>query len=305
MKPWLRLIRLPLAPTAICDSLACGLLAYAAAGHDLPVLPDWLALAATSFLLYSFGMAANDYADRTVDRMKNPDRPLPAGHIAPAAALVLLLLLAGASLLVAGGPIGSVQPVSVAVVFALLYDFALKRRVLPGAASMGCVRFANASIAVWPLVLDGSVSWLLLLPPACIGLYSAAVTVFSTTEDFDAPGRVTAGRILAALAFGGAATVAWVVGGLPTLGVAVAFGVASSTLFGRTPRPGPRKRQVLEMLLGLYWLAYVISTGTHAGGSHAAWAAWSLAGLPVAWGLAIASQLMVRWLRPSRPPASA
>ena len=66
----------------------------------------------------------------------------------------------------------------------------------------------------------------------------------------------------------GAATLVWVLGGVPTFGVMAAFGVASSTLFGRTPRTtvvkqwreasaSPAKAQVLEMLLGLYWLAAV------------------------------------------------
>ncbi len=298
MKDWLRLIRLPLAPTAVCDSLACGLLALAAVDFEPFATPTrWFALACTSFLLYAFGMASNDLADRDVDRLKNPTRPLPSGRVSTEATTFVVVLLALGALMLSWLAMGEygARTAGAAMLCAWLYNFLLKRFVLPGAVAMGLVRFFNASIFIWPLVAIDAVPWWLLGAPACIGLYSLSITVFSTTEDVESSRRVWTSRILAAVAFGGAATMAWVVGGRPTLGVAVAFGVASSTLFGRTPRPGPKKRQTLEMLLGLYWLAYVVATGTH-DGSLAQWALAGLIGLPLAWGLAIASQLMIRWL---------
>lgn len=309
LKPWLRIVRLPLAPTAVCDAVACALLAASATAGGISTIPlrDGLLLAATSLLIYFAGMAANDLADRRVDRRKHPERPLPAGDLTPVAAALAVCAFAGGALALGGGGCGARWVVAAALLLAGLYDFALKRAVLPGVLCMGLVRAANASIAVWPLVLAGAAPWTVLLGPACIGLYAAAVTLLSTTEDVWAPGRVGASRVLAACAFAGAATLAWVVGGLPTLGVAVAFGVASSTLFGRTPRPGPPKRQVLEMLLGLYWLAYVLGSGAH-GGEMVPWALAGGAGLALAWGLAVGSQMLIRWLRPAtlsppRPPA--
>jgi hypothetical protein len=301
LKAWLRIVRLPLAPTAVADSLACALLASAAAGASMGSVLDVLALAGTSLCVYAFGMAANDWADRDTDRLKEPRRPLPSGALSPSAVAIALVLFAAGALALGGGARGERVAVAAAVLFAALYDFGLKRGVVVGSLAMGATRAANASIAVWPWVLAGEISWIVLLAPLCIGLYSTGVTLLSTTEEVEAPGRVWASRILAAIAFGVAATVAWVVGGLPTLGVGVAFGVASSTLFGRTPRPGPAKKQVLEMLLGLYWLAYVIASGGH-DGSMVRWGVVALAGLVLAWGLAIGSQLIVRWLRPP-PPA--
>ncbi|MEZ6008531.1 MAG: hypothetical protein R3F05_12305 [Planctomycetota bacterium] len=53
----------------------------------------------------------------------------------------------------------------------------------------------------------------------------------------------------------------------------LAFGVAASTAFGRTPRPGPIPKQVREMLGGLM-LAYVIASaalGANASGRSPAW----------------------------------
>jgi 4-hydroxybenzoate polyprenyltransferase len=308
LKPWLRIVRLPLAPTAVCDVLACALLALSARGFEQPAWSplDWLALVATSLLVYFAGMAANDLADREVDRHKNPDRPLPSGALRPAAVAVAVAAFAAGAVALGGGPRGERWAVVAALAFAGLYDFGLKRTAVPGVLAMGLVRAAHASIPVWPLVIAGSVSWMLLAAPLCIGLYAAAVTLLSTTEDEEAPARVWWSRVLAAVAFAGAAVLAWVVGGLPTLGVAVAFGVASSTLFGRTPRPGPPKRQVLEMLLGLYWLAYVLSSGAH-DGEMVPWVFASGVGLAAAWGLVMGSQLLIRWLRPPRisPPPEA
>ena len=160
--------------------------------------------------------------------------------------------------------------------------------------------------------------WPVLLGPLCLGLYSAGVVVLSTTEDEAAQDqahdrRVWVARGLSATAFVFAATLVWIIGGLPTLGIMVAFGVASSTLFGRTPRttmmragvqvPRPAKAQVLEMLLGLYWLAAVLAGGGH-DGSLASSLTVSFLALVGAWLLAIGSQLLIRSLRRSDRSAS-
>jgi hypothetical protein len=82
----------------------------------------------------------------------------------------------------------------------------------------------------------------------------------------------------------------------------VAFGVSSSTLFGRTPKPGPAKRQVLEMLLGLFWLAAIVAGGAHGGDLGTSFIV-GLAALAAAWLLAIGAQLAIRWLRKRPAPA--
>ena len=61
-------------------------------------------------------------------------------------------------------------------------------------------------------------------------------------------------------------------------------------------RPRPAKAQVLEMLLGLYWLSAVLAGGGHDGTLQNG-VIVSFAALIVAWALAIASQLMIRALR--------
>lgn len=299
VKPWLRIARVPLAATAICDALACAALALCAAGHgfaDLGVAGG-LQLAATSLLLYMGGMAANDLADREIDRTKDPTRPLPSGDLRPVPVAIFTLLCLGGAIALGGGPQGERLAVVAAAALALAYDFGAKASRVTGPVAMGLVRVANASIGVWPWVLSGEVSWLLLLAPLSIGLYSAAVTVHSRTEDAPEEGSVVLTRTLVLVAFAGAAVLVWVLGGVPTLGVMVAFGVCSSTVFGRTPRPDrPPKAQVLEMLLGLYWLAAVLAGGAHDGSLKMALIV-SLAALVGAWILAIASQLWIRALR--------
>ncbi len=303
LKPWLRITRLPLAPTAVCDVIACSLLAVAASGQTLTSaqLPVWLALAATSLFIYAFGMTLNDLADREVDQLKDASRPLPSGDLGVRSVSVAVGLFAIGALSL-GAYVGALPCVAMALVCAALYDTRLKRSLVGGAITMGLVRASNASLAAWMLVVSGAAPWPVLLAPACIGLYSAAVIVLSRTEDEDRPELVWVSRCLAAAAFIGAALLAWLLGGQPTLGLCVAFGITTSTLFGRTPKPGPPKRMVLEMLLGLYWLAAVIAGGWH-DGTLAGAVTVSFFALVIAWALAVGSQLAIRALR--KRPVSA
>ncbi|MDA1194494.1 MAG: UbiA family prenyltransferase [Planctomycetota bacterium] len=297
MRSWLRIVRLPLAPTAACDALACGALAWAVGGVGLASVgwTDWVSLAGTSLLLFGTGMALNDWADRTVDRQKAPQRPLPSGALHPAAVLILVVLMAASAVWLGGGPRGFLPAVIAALALATLYDLGGRKDGPEGAVVLGLVRFSNASLAVWPVVLDGG-SWWLLAAPACIGCYATGITLLSQTEDRPDDRRVRTARILTAIAFATAAVLVWLLGELPTFGIAVAFGVGSSTLFGRTPKPGPVKRQVLEMLLGLYWLAAIVAGGAH-DGTLAGAVVVSFCALVAAWLLAMGSQLLIRALR--------
>ncbi|MFG2059491.1 SCO3242 family prenyltransferase [Micromonospora sp. NPDC048930] len=63
------------------------------------------ALAGASVLLYWAGMAGNDWADRRLDAVERPERPIPSGRVRPAAALGLAagLTAAGVALATAAG----------------------------------------------------------------------------------------------------------------------------------------------------------------------------------------------------------
>ncbi|MDJ0975096.1 MAG: UbiA family prenyltransferase [Planctomycetota bacterium] len=303
MRHWLRLARVPFAPTACLDALACGLLALEMASWPFESgsfgVEAILRVVLGSTALYIAGMVSNDWADRERDREIAPNRPIPCGAISPRAALTFALVSAFVGLVVLGTFFGWYAPAA-AIVFMALYNGGCKRHLVWGAITMGGVRVANASVVVQSLVIgDFAPAWV-LLAPLCIGVYSAAITVMSTTEDVDRPGRQWAARVISAVAFGGAAGLAWFASGnpWPTLGSLIAFGVVSSTLFGRTPRAGPPKRMVLEMLLGLYFLEYVIASAAYEG--H--WIV-GVGGLVAALLMIYLSRLMIRALFVVRAPA--
>ncbi len=299
LRDWLRLTRAPLAPTAPWDSVACLGLALTAAGQELASVAwyAWGLLVLTSLCVYAFGMALNDLADRERDRVLAPDRPLPSGALSPRGATALVVLLGAAALALGGGPAGSRIATAIALLLALLYDVLLKANLAGGVATMGGVRFANAAIGVWPLVAAGAAPWTALLPPLAVGTWAAAVTLWSTTEEVDSARRRRLARALGVLAFGAAGALPWALSGKPTLAVLLAGGVVTSFGFARTPRKGPAKRQVREMLLALYFLSACIATGADGASMEA-----SLASVGAAFVLVLLSQVWMRAL--ARPPAA-
>ncbi|PZG12218.1 4-hydroxybenzoate polyprenyltransferase [Micromonospora craterilacus] len=92
------LVRAPAALSVPGDVVA----GAAAAGALGPRTP---ALAAASVLLYWAGMAANDWADRRLDAVERPERPIPSGRVAPGLAVGLAagLTAAGVGLAAAAG----------------------------------------------------------------------------------------------------------------------------------------------------------------------------------------------------------
>jgi 4-hydroxybenzoate polyprenyltransferase len=87
-----------------------------------------LGLACSSVCLYSAGMAANDWADRHVDAVERPERPIPSARVSPAAALALAagLTVAGVSI---AGLVGGRRSLAVAAPLATAvwtYDLAAK-----------------------------------------------------------------------------------------------------------------------------------------------------------------------------------
>ncbi|RLK11983.1 4-hydroxybenzoate polyprenyltransferase [Micromonospora sp. M71_S20] len=92
------LVRAPAALSVPGDVVA-GAAAAGTLGRRTP------ALAAASVLLYWAGMAANDWADRRLDAVERPERPIPSGRVAPGVALGLAagLTAAGVALATAAG----------------------------------------------------------------------------------------------------------------------------------------------------------------------------------------------------------
>jgi hypothetical protein len=130
------LVRLPAVLSVPGDVLVGA--AASGQGRDLPRTAG---LVAASSCLYLAGMALNDYADRDVDAVERPGRPIPSGRVSPGFALgFAAALTVGGTLfaVAADGPraLKVVMPLAAAV---WGYDLVLKATPV-GSASMSACR---------------------------------------------------------------------------------------------------------------------------------------------------------------------
>ncbi|NQD41907.1 SCO3242 family prenyltransferase [Glutamicibacter halophytocola] len=170
---YLELLRAPAVLTVIGDTLAGG-----AAANRSP-FGRRIALPLASACLYAAGMALNDYADRDIDAVERPERPIPSGRVAPGAALVTAagLTAAGLGLSAFGGGRSAVAlglPLAASI---WAYDLVAKRNPVTGALSMGLCRALDV------LMGAGSDRVRTALPAAAImGGHTVAVTALSRGE---------------------------------------------------------------------------------------------------------------------------
>lgn len=97
-------------------------------------------LAAASVCLYWAGMAANDWADRRLDAVERPERPIPSGRVSPPAALCLAGALTAVGVTLAGLA-GGRRALAVAAPLAgavWAYDLAAKNSPAGPAAMAAC-----------------------------------------------------------------------------------------------------------------------------------------------------------------------
>lgn len=168
----LQLVRAPAALSVPGDSIA----GAAAAGWPFGAVTP--ALAASSACLYWAGMALNDYADRDVDAVERPDRPIPSGRVSPRFALGLSGALTAAGLGVAGLA-GGRRALAVAVPLAgtvWAYDLGLKNTPA-GPAGMAAARALD-------VLLGAGAGRLQAAAPAAavLGAHTLAVTALSRSE---------------------------------------------------------------------------------------------------------------------------
>lgn len=191
---WAELLRVSALFTVPGDALA-----GAAAARRGPNRGTALAVCA-SLCLYEAGMALNDWADRDIDAVERPGRPLPSGRIAPAAALTAATGLTAAGLLcaaAAGRPALATATALAGTVWA--YDLGLKNTPA-GPPTMAAARALDLLLGA-----TASAGHLrpALRPAALLGAHTLAVTTVSRREAVG--GSSTAP--LGALATG--AAVAW------------------------------------------------------------------------------------------------
>ena len=187
------LVRLPAALTVPGDTLAGAASARWPLGRRTAVLP------VASVCLYWAGMALNDFADRKLDAVERPERPIPSGRVTPRQALAIAagLTTAGLAVAAAGGrrTLGVAVPLA-ATVWA--YDLALKQTKL-GPAAMAAARGLD-------VLLGAGGSRSAMLPAVAIAGHTAGVTALSRGEVHGTSRALAAGAFATTL--GVAATAA-------------------------------------------------------------------------------------------------
>jgi UbiA prenyltransferase family len=166
------LVRAPAALTVPGDALA----GAAAAGWPFGAATPVLALSST--LLYWAGMALNDYADRDLDAVERPERPIPSGRVRPGFALGLSAGLTAAAI-GAAGLAGGRRALGVAVPLAATvwaYDLVLKATPA-GPAAMAAARSLDVLLGAGTGRLREAMA-----PAVMVGAHTLAVTALSRRE---------------------------------------------------------------------------------------------------------------------------
>ncbi|MGW0422813.1 SCO3242 family prenyltransferase [Streptomyces sp. NPDC003015] len=269
------LVRAPAALSVPGDVFA----GAAAAGR--PLCPATLGTVASSACLYWAGMALNDYADRDLDAVERPERPIPSGQISPAAALAAAGALTATGLglaLLAQGRRGLLTALPLAgAVWA--YDLVLK----PTPAAAGAMATARALDV---LAGAGPGGLRRALPTAAvIGLHTGLLTRLSRYEVHGAPRAVPLTSLAGALAVGAAAVgrgrgtrPADRVTAAVCAAVYTAAGVRAHAVATRTPSSLRVRQAVTAGIHGLVPLQGALTAAVGRGGLGALVAA----GLPLA-----------------------
>ncbi|MBC6458304.1 SCO3242 family prenyltransferase [Actinomadura sp. HBU206391] len=210
----LELVRAP-AALSVPGDILCG-----AAAAGVPHSPRTAVLAGSAVCLYWAGMALNDFADRDVDAVERPERPIPSGRVRPATALAVASGLTGAGLTLAAAG-GGRRALAFAVPLAAAiwgYDLVLKATPT-GPAAMATCRGLDVMLGA-STGRPGSA-----LPAAlAVGTHTYAVTLLSRSE----VGGGTSRQVKGAAAVGGLAVpvvVAQIVAGRRGGGAGAAAGL--------------------------------------------------------------------------------
>jgi len=167
-RAWIRLVRLPSVLTVPGDVLV---------GRALCDAGPVTGLIGSSALLYLGGMALNDYADRAVDAVERPNRPIPSGEVRPGSAFALAAALTCGALGLAALT-GGRRAAGVTVPLALtVWSYDLKsKRSQAGPPVMALARALNVMLgaaAAPRRAAEGA---------ALIGTHTLAITAASRRE---------------------------------------------------------------------------------------------------------------------------
>ncbi len=258
------LVRLPAVLSVPGDVLA-----GAAAAGRLGEAPRAAGMAASSCCLYLAGMALNDFADREVDAVERPHRPIPSGRVPASFALGLAgaLTVAGAGLAVAADGARALAIAAPLAASVWAYDLVLKQSPA-GVAAMAACRSLDV------LMGSGASGAARALPAAAVvGAHTAVTTAVSRNEVAGAGPRVgrlarAATGVVAAAAGAVAARqrpstgATLVTGGL--VGAYLATVGDAQARAARDPSPARLQRAVGAGILGLMPLEGALVAGSGA-----------------------------------------
>ncbi len=172
--PLLRLLRVGTLFSPAADVVA------SAAVAGLPWNADLVRAVLASVCLYAAGMVWNDIADRRLDAVQRPERPLVRGDVPLRVAVALGVLLLGLGLGLS--PCRLHHGLIAALVLA--YDFGSKRLPVLAVFGMGTLRGLNLGTALaMPATVAAGPAQHLLVAAVCYGVYIVAVTILGIFED--------------------------------------------------------------------------------------------------------------------------
>jgi 4-hydroxybenzoate polyprenyltransferase len=171
LKDLAELVRAPAALTVPGDVLAGAV----AAGNGRPA--RLVGLSASSICIYWAGMALNDWADREVDAVERPERPIPSGRVTPRTALGLAtgLTTAGLALAAATGGSAAFRTSVLLAATAWTYDLGAKNTPV-GPAFMAAARSLDVLVGAGN---NRRAAW---APALAVGTHILGVTAMSRGE---------------------------------------------------------------------------------------------------------------------------
>lgn len=148
-------------------------------------------LACASVCLYWAGMAANDWADRDLDAVERPGRPIPSGRISAPAALGVAGALTAAGLAIAGAAGGKRALAVAGPLAAAVWAYDLK------AKNTNAGPFAMAACRALDVLLGASTGRVARAVPAAltVGVHTYTVTALSRGEVAGTRPRVAAATL--------------------------------------------------------------------------------------------------------------
>lgn len=179
---WLQLLRAGNLLTVPGDPLAGFLLACAAGAQG--TVAAAATAAGVSLLLYSAGLLLNDCFDLAEDRRDRPTRPLPAGEVRPASAVVAavaLIALAGAAAIWTN--LAAAAVAAAVAVLVVAYDAGVNRIAVVGPVVMGACRGLSLCLgAAAAGGFDALTHPSVLTSAVLLTAYIAAVTFIAARE---------------------------------------------------------------------------------------------------------------------------